>query len=125
MIDTEKKWFREGYEILGEEMKNWKELDPRQALKYHSLFLFECFDNFLCLILLYNSYSEKMIKLADTVFKRCCNLINNNDKEFKAINHCDVWTNNMMFRYNENNEPIQHIFVSIYYIFSCFAIIFH
>lgn len=57
------------------------------------------------------SYAEKLLKLAEVLYDRCYHVIND-EHEFRVINHGDCWVNNMMFRYDEYNMPIQQIFVS-------------
>lgn len=53
----------------------------------------------------------KVKEVADVAFEKCC-LVINGEHNFKLINHGDNWVNNMMFRYNDNNKPVQQIFVS-------------
>lgn len=70
---------------LADEIETWSELGP--------------------------TYAEKFRTFAPHAYKKCVDAVTRNDKEFNVINHGDAWVNNMMFRYDENDKPIQQIFV--------------
>ncbi|KOC66570.1 hypothetical protein WH47_08963 [Habropoda laboriosa] len=57
------------------------------------------------------SYGQKLKILAENVFEKGVEAVKRNDNEFNVINHGDFWVNNMLFRYDENNKPVEHIFV--------------
>ncbi|XP_011501669.1 PREDICTED: uncharacterized protein LOC105365253 [Ceratosolen solmsi marchali] len=78
-------FFIEGVKNLSKEMVNWPELDPK--------------------------IPQKLEKIADTVFEKASKANIFRDNEFNVINHGDYWINNMMFKYNDKNQPIAHIFV--------------
>lgn len=56
-------------------------------------------------------YQDKVKKFAEVVYDRGIAALQRNDDEFNVINHGDSWTNNMMYRYDENSKPVQHVFV--------------
>ncbi|XP_053981456.1 uncharacterized protein LOC128877867 [Hylaeus volcanicus] len=56
-------------------------------------------------------YREKLEALAPHLFKLGSKTLQRRDDEFNVINHGDSWVNNMLFRYDENSKPVQHIFV--------------
>lgn len=58
-------------------------------------------------------YSEKLLKLHTTIYDKGVVAAERRDNEFCVINHGDCWVNNMMFRYDDNGKPMDHIFVSI------------
>lgn len=58
-------------------------------------------------------YAEKIDKLAEKIYDKAAEISKCRPDEFNVINHGDFWVNNMMFRYNEEGKPIDHIFVSI------------
>lgn len=51
--------------------------------------------------------------MSPRIFQLAVDSVRRKDDEFNVINHGDSWVNNMMFRYDENSKPIEHIFVSI------------
>lgn len=78
-------FFTIGCRVLAEEIEKWPELGKRYADKFRSL-------------------SDRIYDLgSETIKKR--------GDEFCVINHGDFWVNNMMFKYDANSKPIQHIFV--------------
>lgn len=70
-------------------------------------------------IILYNSYvifihryAEKLAKLIDHIYEIGAEACKLSEDEFNVINHGDFWVNNMLFKYDNDDKPIQHIFVS-------------
>ncbi|XP_012535345.1 uncharacterized protein LOC105836094 [Monomorium pharaonis] len=56
-------------------------------------------------------YSEKIAKLTDHIYQIGIDATKLSEDEFNVINHGDVWVNNMLFKYDDNGKPIDHIFV--------------
>ncbi|XP_017766799.1 PREDICTED: uncharacterized protein LOC108555576 [Eufriesea mexicana] len=56
-------------------------------------------------------YAVKLRNMAPRMFQLAVDSVRRKDDEFNVINHGDSWVNNMMFRYDENSKPIEHIFV--------------
>nr|XP_003704346.1 PREDICTED: uncharacterized protein LOC100878674 isoform X1 [Megachile rotundata]XP_012142850.1 PREDICTED: uncharacterized protein LOC100878674 isoform X1 [Megachile rotundata]XP_012142851.1 PREDICTED: uncharacterized protein LOC100878674 isoform X1 [Megachile rotundata] len=57
------------------------------------------------------TYADKFRTFVPYAYSKGVAAVKRNDKEFNVINHGDAWVNNMMFRYDDNGKPIQHIFV--------------
>lgn len=78
-------FFTLGCKTLADEIAKWPELGKRYADKFKSL-------------------AERIYDLGSASIKP-------RGDEFCVINHGDFWVNNMLFKYDENSKPIQHIFV--------------
>ncbi|KZC10407.1 PREDICTED: uncharacterized protein LOC107188541 [Dufourea novaeangliae] len=78
-------FFKNGCITLANEVQSWSELGKK--------------------------YADKIRGLADKLHPMCVKLLKRRDDEFNVINHGDCWVNNMMFRYDENSKPIEHVFV--------------
>lgn len=61
------------------------------------------------------SIAEKLAKLSGVMFERGCETALYENDDFNVLNHGDLWVNNMLFRYDEQQQPINHIFVSRYW----------
>ncbi|XP_018404986.1 PREDICTED: uncharacterized protein LOC108781510 [Cyphomyrmex costatus] len=56
-------------------------------------------------------YSEKIAKLSDHIYQIAEDAIKVSEDELNVINHGDCHLNNMLFKYDDNGKPIDHIFV--------------
>ncbi|KYQ60115.1 hypothetical protein ALC60_00842 [Trachymyrmex zeteki] len=56
-------------------------------------------------------YSEKIAKLSDHIYQIGIDATKLRKEEFNVITHGDFHVNNMLFRYNNDGKPIDHIFV--------------
>nr|XP_034178777.1 uncharacterized protein LOC117603563 [Osmia lignaria]XP_034178778.1 uncharacterized protein LOC117603563 [Osmia lignaria] len=56
-------------------------------------------------------YADKIRAFAPNSYRKGAEALARKDNEFNVINHGDCWVNNMLYRYDDNGKPIQHIFV--------------
>ncbi|XP_046750302.1 uncharacterized protein LOC124413625 [Diprion similis] len=54
---------------------------------------------------------EKLNKLSDVVYEKACEATVISEDDFYVLNHGDCWVNNMMFKYDERQKPVDQIFV--------------
>ncbi|KAG6558538.1 EcKinase 13, partial [Microplitis demolitor] len=54
---------------------------------------------------------EKLRKLSNTLFPKACEIAKLNESEFNVLNHGDYWVNNMLFKYNDRGNVVDHVFV--------------
>lgn len=56
--------------------------------------------------------AEKLYLIRPTLFQKACQPYILNDDDFITLLHADLWSNNLMFKYNEENELVDVLFVS-------------
>ncbi|XP_076643846.1 uncharacterized protein LOC143354036 [Halictus rubicundus] len=56
-------------------------------------------------------YADKVRSLTNRIYELGISAVKRRGDEFCVINHGDFWVNNMLFKYDENSKPVEHIFV--------------
>lgn len=59
----------------------------------------------------YEYYAKKLTKFRDIFIERGIDLYTPDESEINVLLHGDFWTNNMMFKYDSENNPIDVLFV--------------
>ncbi|XP_055687441.1 uncharacterized protein LOC129792412 [Lutzomyia longipalpis] len=59
----------------------------------------------------YEYYANKLIKFRDIFVEKGIELYDTQESNFNVLLHGDFWSNNMMFRYDSANNPVDVIFV--------------
>lgn len=55
--------------------------------------------------------AKKLIRLSNTIREECLRVYEYDPDEFCVLNHGDCWINNMMFRENEEEQPLEVLLV--------------
>ncbi|XP_070507079.1 uncharacterized protein [Chironomus tepperi] len=64
----------------------------------------------------YEMYSEKLNKLKNFMYEKAFRCSDNDPNDLKVLVHSDLWTNNLMFKYDKHKSPVDAIIVSSHYI---------
>ncbi|CAD1476380.1 unnamed protein product, partial [Heterotrigona itama] len=55
--------------------------------------------------------ASKLMKLSGTIGAECTHIYDHDADEFCVLNHGDCWINNIMFRENQNGQPVELLLV--------------
>lgn len=61
----------------------------------------------------YENYARKLENLKESMYERSCQNFDNEPGDMKALIHGDFWTNNMLFKYNDDGSLSDAIIVSL------------
>jgi len=69
----------------------------------------------------YETYNEKLKKLKEFMYEKAFRCSDNDPGDLKVLVHSDLWSNNLMFKYDKHKSPIDAIIVSSHYYHASIA----
>lgn len=65
----------------------------------------------------YEYYSEKLVNVRKNLIKNAQRAFDNDDGDFKVLNHGDLWTTNIMYTFDENQKPTDAMLIDFQFSF--------
>lgn len=62
----------------------------------------------------YGYYATKLRAIRKNLIEYACRVYDNDEGDFRVLTNGDMWTNNVMFKYEPNNTPADAVFVSLF-----------
>lgn len=66
----------------------------------------------------HHHYAEKLYALEKTMFEKCSDVFSQDQSDFGVLNHSDLSLNNILFKFDDNNQAVDALIVSITKSFS-------
>lgn len=66
----------------------------------------------------FEAISKHLLGIKDRLFIKVCNDFTCREEEFNVITHGDIWSNNIMYKYDENGAPVDALMVTTYEVFA-------
>lgn len=73
----------------------------------------------------FETISTRLLKIKERLFEKVCDDFICREEEFNVITHGDIWSNNIMYRYDENGLPVDALMVQklVFYLVWNFPLI--